>query len=215
MLLGQEVATRDCHQELVGFMERRDYSDGLSGWICIVFVASAILSSSAFAQTVNIDVEGTLEASCALNGVPASVVALGDLSVAGSQTSNFSVDCNTQFAYALVSANGGLLHDGLSAPVSGSQPFATAVPYSVTTTFNSDAGAFGDAGLQSVSLTATNAAPCTGALWSPTCPFSNSGTGAAAAGLPASLTVSWTPPSDPLQGGSYSDQLTLTVRARP
>jgi spore coat protein U-like protein len=183
-------------------------------FVCIV-TGLLVLSSSVQAQTVTLDIQGTLEASCSLSGLPAGNLSLGDVNAAGSMPLNFSVDCNAPFAYALVSGNGALGRVGGVGPMApGSLPIASSVPYTVTTNFTTDAGSFGDSALPASSLTVANAAPCIAATFSASCPFSNSGTGAAAAGLPASLSIAWTPPAVPLQAGTYQDTLTLTVRAR-
>jgi hypothetical protein len=188
---------------------------GLSGIFIGVATAFAVVSSASQAQTVTLDIQGNLTESCALSGVPSGNVSLGDLTVAGSTTINFSVDCNAPFAYALVSGSLGLGRIGGAGPTApGSQPLASAVPYTIAASFTTDTGSFGNTALPSETLTAANAAPCVAPSYSIACPFAHSGTGAAAAGLPASLTIAWTPPATPLQAGTYQDTLTLTVRAR-
>lgn len=187
----------------------------LSGIFVSISTALALLCFPAHAQTVTLDIQGNLIASCALTGSPSGTVNLGDVSVAGSTSIAFVVDCNAPFAYAVTSGSLGLGRVGGAGPMApGSQPLATTVPYSITTSFMTDAGTFGDTALLANTLTSANAAPCVAPTYSAACSFTNSGTGAAAAGLPASLTIAWTPPSTPLQAGTYQDTLTLTVRAR-
>lgn len=168
-----------------------------------------------YAQSVTIDVQGTLAASCELTVPVASYTNL-NIVAAGSQAIPFTVDCNAPFAYSLVSTNGGLLNaPGLATVVQGSMPFTGKVPYKVTTNFATDAGNFGDTNLEASDLTTANAAPCVAVVYSATCPFTNSGTGAAAKGLAASMTLNWLAPTGPpLVAGTYSDTLTLTVRVR-
>jgi hypothetical protein len=167
------------------------------------------------AQTVTLDVQGTLEASCALTGLPGGTVDLGDLSRAGSKPISFSVDCNAPFGYALVSGKGALGRVGSAGAIAaGSNAFGVSVPYVVTTTFATDQGTFGDTALAASTLTSIHAEPCLAPTFSTSCPFSHSGSGAAASGRPASLLVAWSSPSIQLQAGTYTDTLTLTVRAR-
>lgn len=196
-------------------MVRRITSDWLNRVIVCILTVSAVSVSFVQAQSVTLDIEGTLAASCSLGGMPSGEVALGDLKVAGSKVIPFTVDCNAPFGYALVSGSGAFSRVGGAASMApGSKSFASAINYQVTTRFMTDAGSFGDNALPSSTLTATNAAPCVAATYLSSCPFTNSGVGAAAAGLPASLSIAWTPPSGPLQAGTYQDTLTLTVRAR-
>lgn len=196
-------------------MVLRKETGELSGIFVSILTALALLNSSAHAQTVTLDIQGNLTASCALTGGPNGTVILGDVSVAGSTSIALAVDCNAPFAYAVTSGSLGLGRVGGVGPMApGSQPFTTTVPYSITTSFTTDVGTFGDTALPANTLTGANAAPCVAPTYSVACPFAHSGTGAAAAGLPASLTIAWTPPSTPLQAGTYQDTLTLTVRAR-
>ncbi len=181
--------------------------------VSAIFCALPIIAS---AQSVTLNVEGTLAASCELRDLPSGVQSLGDLAVAGSKIVNFTVDCNAPFAYALTSANLGLTYDANQVTtVPGSQSFDTLVPYAVTTEFQTDGATFGNTNLTASSLTSANAAPCVGATFLPTCPFANSGTNAAATGKPAKLTLNWNGTgSNPLLAGTYKDTLTLTVRVK-
>ena len=183
-----------------------------------VFAISLIVSASPLtAQSVTIDVEGTLQSACALTDLPGNF-SLGNLVTEAGQekTINFKVDCNAPFAYSIKSGNGALKRTlGSGDIVAGSLPFTTEVPYQITTNFTTDAAPFGDNGLVSTNLTAANEAPCVGAVYSASCPFANSGLGAAAVPKDASLKIKWDLPiGAPLIGGTFSDTLTLTVRVR-
>lgn len=178
----------------------------------IVAAGAALFATAAAAQTsASVTVQGTLKPACsvALGAQPGTL----NLATSGQTQVPMTVDCNAPFAYALTSANGGLLTSD-AAVQPGSLPFASLVPYRVTSQFQTDNGTFGDADLVSTNLTAANASPCVGAAWSPSCPFSHSGQGAAAVGLPANLSIAWTPPAEPLIAGAYTDILVLTVRVR-
>ncbi|KAF0185905.1 MAG: hypothetical protein FD163_573 [Hyphomonadaceae bacterium] len=182
----------------------------------VVCVGAAFAcATNAHAQSVTIDVQGTLAAACELN-IPTTSYNNLNITAAGSQVIPFSVDCNAPFAYALVSANGGLLNAaGLANVVPGSMQFTGNIPYKVTTNFTTDIGTFGDVSLDAATLSAANASPCIAATYSSTCPFAHSGSGAAAQGQSASITINWQQNTGaPLVAGTYSDTLTLTVRVR-
>lgn len=179
--------------------------------VSAIFCALPIIAS---AQSVTLDVEGTLAASCELRDLPTGTQNLGSLASAGSKEISLTVDCNAPFAYAITSGNNGLKHSSGETIANGSGAFQTLVPYTLTTLFKTDGADFGDT-LQSANLTTTNAAPCIATVFLTTCPFTNSGTNAAATGKPAKLTVAWQGPGqDPRLSGTYTDTLTLTVRVK-
>jgi hypothetical protein len=159
-------------------------------------------------DTIQLTVQGHVTAACSLSG--GSSVQLGDVTGTGTKSLALNVNCNAPFAYALVSTNGALKSDGVVKVIGG--VFQTSQPYTVTTSFVTDVGAFGDTSLASSTLTATNAAPCEGATFSNTCPFANSGAGVAL-NQSATLTIGWSAPTAPLVAGTYSDTLTVVVRA--
>lgn len=187
--------------------------------VCVLSLGTVMglaLAPQAKAQSVTIGVQGTLAPECTLSGLPSGTVSLGTLTTSGSSTITFTVDCNTTFAYTLTSANGALTYEaGQQTVMPGSQPFSTSIPYTVTTAFSTDAGSFGNTALPAQSLTVANKAICDSNPSSTSCIFAHSGTGAAATGRPASLTVTWSAPGgSPRLSGTYSDTLTLTVKAR-
>lgn len=169
------------------------------------------------ADTITLNIEGSVATSCGMTIPNANVTNL-DFTQSGGHTIPFIVDCNAPFAYALVSANGGFKNAiGAASVVQDSASFTSLIPYSVNTNFSVDTGgSFGNTGLISTNLTAANAAPCIATTFNEAgCPYANSGTAAAAAGLPASLSVFWQQTTAaPLVGGTFSDTLTLTVRIK-
>ncbi len=185
---------------------------------CRGILLAGLLAAPAAAQSVTLDVEGEIEASCELSGLAGSVSGL-DFSVADSTTLDFTVDCNAPFAYALESGSQAFrtVAPFTLPPLPGSGTILESVPYTVTTSFLTDGGgSFGDVAIDSATLTSANAAPCTAATFSASCPFADSGTDIAAnpAGNNASIEVSWDTPPDPLLAGTYQDTLTLTVRVK-
>ena len=177
--------------------------------IVALAIAPLCAASPAMAgDTVKLTVQGEITASCALSG--GSSMQLGDVTGAGSKSLTLNVACNAPFAYALISSNGGLKSDGATQVVGG--VFQTLQPYTVTTSFQTDQGAFGDTALPSATLTQQNADPCVAATFSATCPFANSGAGVAL-NQNATVTVGWSAPAAPLVAGGYSDTLTIVVRA--
>ena len=169
----------------------------------IALAVSLVASPNAIAfaaDEVKITVEGSIVASCAINGMAASAN-LGNISQAGSLSVPFTIDCNAPFSYALKSANGGLKHQAVAAAPSG---FSVLLPYSVQTVIATNSGA-------GINQTCTSANVKDGAV---TCPFANSGN-AVAINQPGSLGLSWSASGQPLVAGSYQDVLTLTVSTPP
>ncbi|WP_439478382.1 hypothetical protein [Brevundimonas sp.] len=166
--------------------------------------ASVWVASPADAQVI-IEATGHVPESCTLTAP--GPFTLGDLSDTASRALVVNVNCNTPWTYSLVSANGALVAETPPAQVSG--VFTTSLPYVVQTSFATDGAPFGDSGLNSAALTASNAATCV-AYASASCPFADSGA-AVSIDKSGSLSVSWTTPINPLVAGTYTDTLTLTV----
>ncbi len=186
-------------------------------FICAIAASGSIFwAGVAMAQSVTVDIEGTLAASCNLSNLPIGVQNLGDLNAAGSKVLNFTVDCNAPFAYAITSGNLGLKYASAQENViASSAGFETLIPYTISTNFQTDGAAFGDNSLEAANLTVANATNCVGVTYSSACPFANSGTNAAATGKNASLTVNWNGiNTKPRLAGSYSDTVTITVRVK-
>ena len=193
---------------MIGRLELRPSSVryGILGAVAL----SAVLASQAqAADTVSLTLQGTIPADCAMTA-PNSSLQLGDITRNGQQALSLNVNCNAPFAYSHLSTNGGLKLQGAASVVGGA--FASSQPYSVTTSFQTDQGSFGDGALPSGSLTLANAAPCLAASYGASCPFANSGAGVAI-NRTASLIIGWAAPTAPLLAGTYSDVLTVTVRA--
>lgn len=175
----------------------------------IVMASTALAGTASAADQIQIAIEGRVEPSCGLSGVSGSL-ALGDITTAGERTLAFTVNCNSPFAYALVSANGGLAAQSKTKVIGGE--FASLKPYSVGASFQTDLGMFGDAARPSSALTSAAAAPCVAAAFGSSCPFTTSGNGVAI-NKTGELTLQWEAASTPLLAGSFSDTITLTVRA--
>lgn len=179
-------------------------------------VACFFCSIANAADTITVNIEGNVATSCGIIIASPNVTNL-DFTQSGGHTIPFTVDCNAPFAYSLVSSNGGFKNAiGAANVVSTSATFTSLIPYTVNTNFSVDTGGtFGNTGLISTNLTAANAAPCDATAYNEAlCPYANSGA-AAAAGLPASLSVFWNQTtSAPLVGGTFSDTITLTVRIK-
>jgi hypothetical protein len=156
---------------------------------------------------VTITAQGEVPQSCTMT-VPGTL-ALGDLAdTATARILAVNVNCNTPWTYSLVSANGALVAVAPPAQVAGA--FTTSLGYQVVTLFSTDSGSFGDAAMDSGSLTAANAAGCN-AYAATTCPFADSGADVSIAQTSGSLTLSLDTPTSPLVAATYSDTLTLTV----
>jgi len=179
---------------------------------CALMSALAMMAGGGAAQAadqVQIAIEGRIEPACGLSGAGGSVD-LGDISTAGERRLAFTVNCNAPFAYAVVSANGGLASQAKARVLGGE--FTTLKPYSIGASFQTDLGSFGDAARESSTLTAAAAAPCLATAFSASCPFTTSGNGVAI-NKTGELTLEWDAASTPLLAGSFSDTITLTVRA--
>jgi hypothetical protein len=163
---------------------------------------------AAAGDTGTLTITGTITKSCALTG-PGGTVDLGDVSVAGSKDIIVQVDCNTPFAYAVVSANHALTTSG-QAIVGGT--FDQSLPYALSTDFQTSGSNFGDSDIASASMTDAAAAPCLAGTFDPGCPYTTSGT-TVSINKNATLTVSWSASVHPLVAGTFTDTITLTVRA--
>ena len=176
--------------------------------VLVAFVL-AVCSPAALAGSAGtLTVQGTIPQSCGLSG-PSGAIDLGNIAAAGSKDVTISVDCNAPFAYAVVSTNHALIADAPPAVAGGS--FNTSLPYTLSTSFETDGASFGDSNIPSANLTSANAAPCQAPAFDPSCPFANSGD-TVAIQKTGRLTLSWDNPSSPLTAGTFSDTITLTVR---
>ncbi len=169
-------------------------------------VAVALSGAEAVAQ-VTITAEGTVEESCALSLDDPGQLDLGVLTTLGPRVIEVTVSCNSPWTYSLASSKGALEPDSAPPVAGGSGAFASAVPYTITTVFETEGGSFGDANLDSGAL--PDAAACVANAASG-CPFANSGTDVSI-DRPGTVTLNWTASSQPLLAATYTDTLTLTV----
>ena len=182
---------------------------GWQRWCIGYLVAGSLLAGAVQAgDTVTLTVQGAVTATCELSG-PGGAVNLGDLSAPGSHSFNVTVNCNSPFAYAAVSANSALTTSGGTIVLG---QFDQSLPYWLTTRFSKNGGgSFGDGAIASSLLTTARAAPCLAASFDISCPFATSGSDVAI-NQTGTLTVSWGSSTHPLWAGTYTDILTLTVR---
>ena len=180
--------------------------------IAMACILCAATSGARAGDTGALTIKGTVTPSCGITG-PGGTVNLGDVSAAGSQQFTMTVNCNAPFAYAAVSTNGALVSTSTPSVVAGS--FDHSLPYTLTTDFTTDGADFGHSNVPSSALTDANAAPCLAVTYDAVgCAayFADSGT-TIAINKSATLTVRWSNPANPLLAGSYTDTITITVRA--
>jgi len=180
--------------------------------IALASIFCVAASGARAGDTGALTIKGTVTPSCGITG-PGGTVNLGNVSAAGSHQFTMTVNCNAPFAYAAVSANGALVSTGAPSVVTGS--FNQSLPYTLTTDFTTDGADFGHSNVPSSALTDANAAPCLAATYDAAgCAtyFGDSGT-TVAINKSATLTVRWSNPANPLLAGSYTDTITITVRA--
>lgn len=164
----------------------------------VLALAPAWGAPAAAATDTVVTLRGDVVPACAVAGLTTSVD-LGNLTASGTTTLAFTTTCNAPFRYSLSSGYGGLRHSsGATAPGG----FSAVVPYSVRTILPTDAG--------TIDQTCTSASILEGSV---TCVFTDSGTGIAI-GQSSELRLGWTGVPN-LLGGSYSDNLTLTIGIRP
>lgn len=163
--------------------------------IFLAFVACCAARSSQSSDLVSIGLEGEIEAQCQVHLTNASTD-LGQISVSGSKSIPFILNCNTPFAYNVRSRERGLKHSDQSAH---HPSFAGLIPYTLDLRIPTDAAMITEQCV-SGSLGGTPA----------DCAHGASGDGIAL-NQSGSLTVSWYTDSE-LLAGVYSDVLTLTVR---
>ena len=173
----------------------------------------SLVGTSAMAgDTGTLTITGTITPSCGLTG-PGGTVDLGNIGTAGSHQFDVTVNCNTPFAYALVSSNHALAAASPPSVVNGT--FDATLPYTLTTSFATDGASFGNSNIPSSALTDSNAAPCLAASYDAAgcaAHFADSGT-TVAIDKTGSLTVTWGAAAHPLVSGTFTDTITLTVRA--
>lgn len=166
------------------------------------------------ADSVTLTLKGEVEAACAIT--PGSAGTRIDLDEISSNLPSatgelaFTLNCNAPFSYALESDNGALVNGG-GRVADGSDTIETTLPYTVR--FQAD---LEDGDTDTIDQTCTS-----GSIdvdlpdgSSDQCVFADSGT-AVAIGEPASLSVSVDSTGRVLLGGTYTDNLKLTVSVRP
>lgn len=162
-------------------------------------MAGLFLAGSAYAQTsVTVTLRGEVEKSCSITGLATSV-ALGNLSLTGNQTLNFTMSCNAPYTYTLASTYGGLRHSSGPTAPSG---FSVLVPYTVRIILPRETTPIDNTCASSTIISGSQ-----------TCAFTNSGT-EISINAASEIRLNWTGVSN-LVGGSYSDTLTLRVQATP
>ena len=190
----------------------RKFAHALQSFSALAFLIVSMTAGASAADTGTLTIQGTITPSCGLTG-PGGQVDLGDVSKAGQQQFSVSVNCNTPFAYSAVSAHQALVASNPAPVVAGT--FDQSLPYTLTTDFQTDGADFGRNDIPSSGLTDANASPCLAASYDRTgCSayFADSGTGVAI-DKQATLTVRWSNPANPLVAGTFTDTITLTVRA--
>ncbi|WP_125461552.1 MULTISPECIES: hypothetical protein [Rhodomicrobium] len=159
---------------------------------------AAVLAQTAPADRIEIALRGTILPKCEMAGIGASLD-LGTLSPSapqGLRELNFSINCNTPFAYRLVSLHDGLRHESAGEAGAG---LATRLPYSAAVIFGTDEGTPLRLDCASVQL----GPGCQG----------DSGE-RSAVGKDALLLLSWGPVPAALLSGRYRDELRLGLNPR-
>ena len=173
----------------------------------------SLTGTSALAgDTGTLTITGTIAPSCGLTG-PGAAVDLGNIGAAGSHQFDVTVNCNTPFAYALVSTNHALTAASPPSVIDGT--FDATLPYTLTTSFATDGASFGNSDIASADLTDTNAAPCLAPSYDASgcaAHFADSGA-TVAIDKTGTLTVTWGAAAHPLVSGTFTDTIVLTVRA--
>ncbi|HEY1750673.1 MAG TPA: hypothetical protein VGG29_05385 [Caulobacteraceae bacterium] len=157
---------------------------------------------------VTIDLSGRVRARCGFQTPPPSSVDV-DLSVAGSVSEAFVLDCNTPFRLRVASEHGTLaLNDADGAPAQ----LGRSDPYQVEVKFKTDLGAF-DETCDAADLKGRHGGGgC--AFYGDRCGEGLSSGDGVAIGQSGALNVSWTAPATTLVAGRYADTLTIVVEAR-
>ncbi len=169
-------------------------------YLAIATGALILTATSAVAwDQVQIALIGEIERTCSVSG-GLNAVDLGDVTRGSRRDLSLGVSCNTPFQYTLVSANGGLRHNGGLKRIGG---FTDLLPYRVNVLVPTDTGsaAFSCASDQ-MTVQAGRCAPA------------DSG-GGIALGQTAALSLSWQAPPLPLLAGRFEDALTISFSVKP
>ena len=170
-------------------------------------VASALAfgaSAPAKADSLTITATGTIVGGCGI--ALASDFGPANLSAGGSVNGTATVNCNAGFKINATSANGAIKTSAV-APAN----FTNAVPYSLAVTVPLDTG-------NSVSATCTSAQLVAGQSACALSPANSTGLssgGKTANNKVATLTASWSLPTQRLIAGSYSDTITVSIASVP
>ena len=165
----------------------------------VTCVVVSLVPPAAAHDQVQISLIGTIERSCSLSGALATVD-LGDVTKISRRDLSLGVSCNTPFEYTLISANGGLRHNGNVNRIGG---FTDLLPYRVNVSVPTDTG---NARFSCASDQMTADARHCAAV--------DSGSGIAL-GQMAALSLSWQSPALPLLAGHFEDALTISFSVKP
>jgi len=157
-------------------------------------------SAEAGDRSVEIEVTGSIAPYCA-NSETNIPVDLGKLDRPGKVVAGFTVDCNAPFQYTMQSEHGAMRLENAPADADREK---TTHPYTVRLRIPLTRGG-------EINDTCTSADIKQGAI---TCKFSDSGE-KIAINQKATANITWSAPQDGLQPGNYSDNLTVSVNARP
>jgi hypothetical protein len=161
--------------------------------IALLFLRAG--NTAADDRSVSLTFVGQLPPKCTLNN-PNSTVDLGELSTKGTASVSFTLSCNADFHFSLVSQSGGLIQQGMRAH----PPFISLIPYSVA--LNLGPNRISDLSKCSSGRMAGRFPSCTG----------KAGANVAdPATQNASLSFSWDFTGSTPLSGSYRDTLILTV----
>jgi len=160
-------------------------------------------------DALTLDLRGHVASHCGFQTPPPKSVDFGDLTVAGSASAAFTLNCNAPFRLRISSANGAmaLQNPPQAAPVG----FDQSDPYQLAVSFATDLGAVSSGACDSSDLkTSSGRCPCYGA--GPGQGLS-SGDGVSI-GKDGAVSLSWSAPRTKLVAGAYADTITIVVEVR-
>lgn len=165
--------------------------------------ASLLVAPVARADSVTIVARGTIASGCSV--ALASNFPAANLSASGTVSATAIVDCNTGFVIKATSAKG-----AIKTTNAASTGFTNVLPYNLSLSVPRDTGGPVSATCAAATLIAGQA----GCALSPAGAGLSSG-GVTATAKTATLTASWTLPTQKLAAGSYSDTITILVSTSP
>jgi hypothetical protein len=173
--------------------------------------AGSSASGSGRDAVITLDLTGRVPAHCGFKSQPASSVEVGDLTRSGSVAIPFRLDCNSNFAVKISSANGGLrpASEGRQPHRPAPSGFVDNLAYDLDLNVDTDKGPVADHCKASELASGDGCRAAGGGHFR-----GLTSEGGVAIDRQGGLVLNWAAPAGHLVAGRYEDTITVTVEAR-